>query len=697
MASPAPQSRPRITVKRKLIEGELQALSIGEDRTANDTVILRRVAAKAFRDPEHLQQCVARTKGFVGRDFPGILAVRQVSEVSGQLVVIMEGTDGRPLSEVSERGDSPEWILAALREAANHLDQLHQQEIVHGDVRPATVFVSGDRRVRLTEFASTHAVLDWTRGNYDAPTGVHLVWTSPAPLPPEVQAGEPASPRSDQYAFAVSMLECLAGRPVPAGADPGAALATLGASPRAKKRLLAAKVPLLRALSADPVNRFSSCSELVSAVEKSLKGSRSAATIGVAAAAVLAAVLFLPSAKWLYAHGVQNDLNEAALARKDKALDVDRKKFSVVLPTAQELTPSLKLTPADPAEASVFQTWEKSHGQRLTNRQADQRSDAVEAFRRQFSATHRLSLNAAGANVPTAFFFNGTRLEATGDPRSALDWTVTAGSRPDNSTGDIDVDATVADDFGKILRRKSFVLTSSTPSFTMNVAAPDGGWSAGQKLTLMVDLRSPAGGAATRATSYQVSVGHNHWKLYGPISINAAKAREAGYAIKSGCTLRSGDVYRVKATGSIQPWTEGTYKNFGFNSRVAIGPSGLTPTTSASVRYLMKYPGVSPQNKNNTDRRNWGALLMRIGGGSWSVPSLHPGDQTSTGSGEVVFSINSLEKRWIGSFGEGNPVSGDADEFWKDEGEFKVSIEVQNTTFPAGTPQNVKSSLTSNL
>jgi serine/threonine protein kinase len=93
-------------------------------------------------------------------------------------------TTGRP--------PSPLEVLALVSLLADALARLHARGCAHGDLRPETVFVEGDR-VRLSD---PLAGGDFTRSAYTAP---------------ERNPGQPAVPRHDLYALGVLWAKLLTG------------------------------------------------------------------------------------------------------------------------------------------------------------------------------------------------------------------------------------------------------------------------------------------------------------------------------------------------------------------------------------------------------------------------------------------------------------------------------------------------------
>ena len=99
-----------------------------------------------------------------------------------------------------------ERVITVLAQVADALDAAHERGLVHRDVKPANVLVDETGHVYLTDFGVTKQ----TGGNSTETAGV--VGTLDY-LSPEQIRGEPVDGRTDCYALACMLYECLAGKP----------------------------------------------------------------------------------------------------------------------------------------------------------------------------------------------------------------------------------------------------------------------------------------------------------------------------------------------------------------------------------------------------------------------------------------------------------------------------------------------------
>jgi eukaryotic-like serine/threonine-protein kinase len=202
----------------------LAAGGMGAVWVADDAVLGRQVAVKLLSEAlagdglaaERLRREARAAAGLV---HPGIARVLDLGEDGGRPYLVMELLHGESLAQRLARAGPlrPAEAARVVAAAAEALQVAHRAGIVHRDVKPGNVFLTGDGEVKLLDFGIASAA------NEAALTGGDLIGTA-AYLAPERMLGHDATPAADVYALGVLLYELLAGRP-PFTADSGTALA----------------------------------------------------------------------------------------------------------------------------------------------------------------------------------------------------------------------------------------------------------------------------------------------------------------------------------------------------------------------------------------------------------------------------------------------------------------------------------------
>lgn len=154
---------------------------------------------------------------------PGLVRVVEVLDdvEAGCPALVLELLPGESLAtrlERTSRLDRDEAVLVA-RELAQTLAAVHHAGLVHRDVKPANVFLTGDasRPVVLLDLGLAKAI-HGTAGTRLTATG-HSVGT-PSYMAPEQLAGESSiDERADLWALGVVLYECLTGKKPFAGSS----------------------------------------------------------------------------------------------------------------------------------------------------------------------------------------------------------------------------------------------------------------------------------------------------------------------------------------------------------------------------------------------------------------------------------------------------------------------------------------------
>jgi uncharacterized membrane protein YgcG len=246
----------RYRLRRLLAVGGMGAVWAAEDAVLGREVAVK-VLGEALAADRRAALRLRREARAAGRlTHPGIARVLDLGEDAGRPYLVMELLHGESLAARLARAGplAPAEAVRVVAAAADALEVAHRAGIVHRDVKPGNVFVTGGGDVKLLDFGIASAA------NEAALTGGDLLGTA-AYLAPERALGHDATPAADVYALGVLLYELLAGRPPFAG-DTGTALvmahvharpASLGAVAPHVPPALAAVCE--RALAKDPAAR----------------------------------------------------------------------------------------------------------------------------------------------------------------------------------------------------------------------------------------------------------------------------------------------------------------------------------------------------------------------------------------------------------------------------------------------------------
>ena len=256
-----------------------RALDISLERP----VALKLIAPELAEDERFRARFLMEPRLAASLDHPSVVPIYEAGEREGRLYLVMrwvEGTDLRRLLD-SDGTLDPERTIATLMQVADALDATHRRGLVHRDVKPANILLDEDGHAYLTDFGITKHI------EGDAGDGGRMAGTTDY-LAPEQIRGEELDGRTDGYALACVLYECLAGAPpFRRPSEPQTLWAHLQEPPPPLRGHPALDDLMQQALAKEREERPTSCTELIRAAAAALGVSGSALDRRRSRAAVL--------------------------------------------------------------------------------------------------------------------------------------------------------------------------------------------------------------------------------------------------------------------------------------------------------------------------------------------------------------------------------------------------------------------------
>jgi serine/threonine protein kinase, bacterial len=186
---------------------------MGEVWRAHDTVIDRIVAVKVLpahlaQDEMFLQRFRREAHAAARLNNPHVIPIHNSGEIDGRLYVDMRLIDGRDLETVLAVGPlEPARAVRIIEQVARALHAAHKVGLVHRDVKPSNILLDEDDFAYLIDFGIARGAGE-TRL-----TGTGHVIGSWQYMAPERLRADSIDARSDIYALACVLYECLTGAP----------------------------------------------------------------------------------------------------------------------------------------------------------------------------------------------------------------------------------------------------------------------------------------------------------------------------------------------------------------------------------------------------------------------------------------------------------------------------------------------------
>jgi len=270
----------RYEIGDRLGSGGMSNVHRALDRTLERTVAVK-ILAEHLSDDERFVARFRREATSVAKLIhPNIVQVYDTGIDRGRHYIVMEYVEGRSGAQILQKQGplDADTVAEAGAQACAGLDYAHRRGIIHRDVKPGNLMITGgpvgggEMTLKLTDFGIARAI-EQTRI-----TQVGSVVGTAAYLAPEQVRGEEATPATDVYALGVVLYQFLTGRlpyegsslaelavrqqnerPLPPSTYNGEISETLGTA-------------VLRALEGDPARRYASAAELAGGLALGLRG-----------------------------------------------------------------------------------------------------------------------------------------------------------------------------------------------------------------------------------------------------------------------------------------------------------------------------------------------------------------------------------------------------------------------------------------
>jgi len=271
-------------VLKKLADGAAAEAFLAREEGSQDRVILEILRPELASDAELIERFLDEAKVRQTLEHPNV--TRRVSTgrtADGRLFVVTEPVDGENLSATlwSQGSLAVQDVIRLMLPLCDALEYLHRAGVIHGNVKPDNVYLSGGLEAFNPKLLDYGLAL-FRDGNRIRTTG-SLEHTEPEYQAPECIRGEKADPRADVYALGILMYEALTGFPPFTAGSPSEILRKQrDEAPPALPASRAELAPIIyRCLSKDPDHRYPSASALREALAEQLEGRISEPTTAI--------------------------------------------------------------------------------------------------------------------------------------------------------------------------------------------------------------------------------------------------------------------------------------------------------------------------------------------------------------------------------------------------------------------------------
>jgi serine/threonine protein kinase/predicted negative regulator of RcsB-dependent stress response len=213
----SPRSKPMIgqTIGHYRIDGKLGEGGMGTVFKAEDLRLRRPVALKLIHPDERGASILREARAASRLTHPNVATVYEVGQQSGIEFIVMELVEGVSVAKRLEQGPLPlAEALSVAQQVAAALAAAETKGMVHRDIKPGNIMVTGEGQVKLLDFglaevqATEHERTD-TIPHVGTSEGIRGTLSY---MSPEQLDGKPATIQSDIFALGAVLHEMVTGK-----------------------------------------------------------------------------------------------------------------------------------------------------------------------------------------------------------------------------------------------------------------------------------------------------------------------------------------------------------------------------------------------------------------------------------------------------------------------------------------------------
>jgi beta-lactam-binding protein with PASTA domain len=265
----------RYRLLKPLGSGGMADVYLAHDDILDRDVALKVMSTRYASDEEFVERFKREAQSAAALSHPNIVSIFDRGESEdGTYYIAMEYLPGGTLKDrILKRGALPAHTAAAVAlQIAEALRAAHERDVIHRDIKPHNILITGSGDVKVTDFGIARAASSSTMTR----TG-HILGTAHY-ISPEQAMGEHVGPASDLYSLGVVLYEMLTGElPFDADTPIGIAMKHVNGHVRPPQDLDPSvsdgiNAITLRLLAKSPEDRYAGDSELIEDLERVCAG-----------------------------------------------------------------------------------------------------------------------------------------------------------------------------------------------------------------------------------------------------------------------------------------------------------------------------------------------------------------------------------------------------------------------------------------
>lgn len=195
-----------ITLIQTLNSGGTATVYLGVDMFTGLPVAVKELKANMFKSDFVRNKFIEEANQYLYLEHPNIVELKDFIIKDESHYLVMEYIDGKNLYDYMTTVTGPlpmQNVALLLNEVLSALNYVHENGLIHLDIKPSNIMLSSNNSVKLVDFGISQ---DKRETNSNKPIG------SPAYMSPEQIEGKDIDFQSDIYSAGITMYELLTGK-----------------------------------------------------------------------------------------------------------------------------------------------------------------------------------------------------------------------------------------------------------------------------------------------------------------------------------------------------------------------------------------------------------------------------------------------------------------------------------------------------